>query len=468
MLSALLLFALHIASTLARPGVDLWKLPVNDPAPPPETGPPGAAHADRDHAHLKFDIIGIVGAYFVWILGTGLLILIFGGRMRRRNIALTNGSLKLKMFKLQGKPGPNDLRSSPKDIREESSSKPMSPDSPGKTASVRSWGRKDRDFKATESIQSVPGVGLTPKGPIYNPHHQGRLSDLRAQSMMQDDEKSHTSLQIATISPPSNADENESEYDVGSNPAEQEHLYYSNKLSHPLAPTPRDDEFDEEDIQYSRRNKYRPAKSRPLAIISELGARAGALMSPGRSKKLSDRDMKSPRAKASADLNEEEEYAENVPLSPRLYNPGPPLTPTQRRAQRLVAPVLPEDEQDQTRPKSRDRRAPPSLSLRKSTASNASNGPKALPFREVYGEHSLSSAPPTRTTFVERPGHMNNGPMTGVVPQTPYSAYMPYTPMTPVTPGRLVSKAELKRNKKEAKLKVLSEDDLVVPEDKGY
>jgi hypothetical protein len=51
-------------------------------------------------------------------------------------------------------------------------------------------------------------------------------------------------------------------------------------------------------------------------------------------------------------------------------------------------------------------------------------------------------------------------PKTGV-PHTPYSAYQPFTPMTPITPGRLVTKEDRKRAKKQGGTKVLSDDDMV-------
>lgn len=73
----------------------------------------------------------------------------------------------------------------------------------------------------------------------------------------------------------------------------------------------------------------------------------------------------------------------------------------------------------------------------------------------------MRSAPPTKTTFLEkRTSILGVHPKTGV-PQTPYSPYTPFTPMTPVTPRHLVSREDRKRNKKKEGLKVLSEDDLV-------
>ena len=139
-------------------------------------------------------------------------------------------------------------------------------------------------------------------------------------------------------------------------------------------------------------------------------------------------------------------------MSPRYYNPGPPPpTPGQKSAVATVHEV--------------EKRGPPApLSLRSAAASNSSN---SLPFRQMYNE-ALKSAPPTKTTFVDRrESVLGVHPKTGV-PQTPYSPYMPFTPMTPVTPRSLVTKKELKERKKKEKkegLKVLSEDDMVVSDE---
>lgn len=92
------------------------------------------------------------------------------------------------------------------------------------------------------------------------------------------------------------------------------------------------------------------------------------------------------------------------------------------------------------------------------TVNTTNSNAKALPFRQFYGE-SLKSAPPTKTTFLEKRQTVR-GPMTGV-PKTPYSPYCPSTPMTPITPRRLLNKQEIKQNKKQYALKVVAENDMV-------
>jgi len=113
-----------------------------------------------------------------------------------------------------------------------------------------------------------------------------------------------------------------------------------------------------------------------------------------------------------------------------------------------------------------EKRGPPApLSLRSATVAPSNSSSNTLPFRQFYNSESLKSAPPTKTTFVDRrESMMGVHPKTGV-PQTPYSPYMPFTPMTPVTPRSLVSKKEMKRNRKKEGLKVLSEDDMVMSDE---
>jgi len=99
--------------------------------------------------------------------------------------------------------------------------------------------------------------------------------------------------------------------------------------------------------------------------------------------------------------------------------------------------------------------APTPLHLRPAAAVSAGS----LPFREAYTPPQ--SAPATKVTYLEkRESVLHPTPKTGV-PHTPYSAYQPFTPMTPITPGRLVTKEDRKRAKKQGGTKVLSDDDMV-------
>lgn len=135
---------------------------------------------------------------------------------------------------------------------------------------------------------------------------------------------------------------------------------------------------------------------------------------------------------------------EDPPLSPRIYNPGPPPVAPLPRLQ-AKAPIMP--------PSGRSRMPAP---LNLSPVSPSASSSKSLPFREAYPQQS---APATKTTFLERPSKHRGGPLTGM--PTPYSPYMPFTPVTPFTPGRLVTKQQRKREERGNGLHVLKEDDLV-------
>lgn len=151
----------------------------------------------------------------------------------------------------------------------------------------------------------------------------------------------------------------------------------------------------------------------------------------------------------SATLTDASFYSDEGTMSPRVYNPGPPPpTPGQKSAIGSTQEV--------------EKKVPPApLSLRSAAASNSSN---SLPFRQFYNE-SMRSAPPTKTTFLDRrESVLGVHPKTGV-PQTPYSPYMPFTPMTPITPRTLVTKKEMRKNRKKEGLKVLSEDDMVMSDE---
>lgn len=162
-------------------------------------------------------------------------------------------------------------------------------------------------------------------------------------------------------------------------------------------------------------------------------------------------------------------YQENQPpLSPRIYNPGPPPTaPLSHGYNRSsnsnsiqspkgtssfnLQPIAGTPNSSSTT--MRTINVPPPLSI------NSSNS--TLPFRSQF--NPPQSAPYTKTTILERPVNVSGGPRTGM--PTPYSPYMPFTPVTPLTPSRLVTKRDRKKQNKAQGLKVLHEDDLVKNDD---
>ncbi|KAL4907267.1 hypothetical protein BDW74DRAFT_148830 [Aspergillus multicolor] len=154
-------------------------------------------------------------------------------------------------------------------------------------------------------------------------------------------------------------------------------------------------------------------------------------------------------------------HSDQIPLSPRFYNPAPPPLPPKAGAPLTRIAT-------NTTTGSHRTPAPPPLNLQTATPTSAKAGrsSSSLPFREAYPQ--LLSAPPTKTTILERPEKQANGPRTGL--PTPYSPYMPFTPLTPLTPSRIVTKKQRKRQGKENGLRALNEEDAVRGEDEmwGY
>ncbi|CRG90311.1 hypothetical protein PISL3812_07354 [Talaromyces islandicus] len=205
-------------------------------------------------------------------------------------------------------------------------------------------------------------------------------------------------------------------------------------------------------------NKSRTSKR--LSKISNL-----SIFNPSRLSSSSSNKLKSPRSVRELPISPPIKSPEAVrtaafqdsqPLSPRIYNPGPPPTaplPNGNNGNNLYAsrgfalqPISP--------PSTRAH-APTPLTINSNNGN--SNGASALPFRQQFSPPQ--SAPPTKTTILERPAYVPGGPRTGM--PTPYSPYMPFTPVTPLTPSRLVTKREKRRHEKSNGLRVLHEDDMV-------
>ena len=197
------------------------------------------------------------------------------------------------------------------------------------------------------------------------------------------------------------------------------------------------------------------------------------------------------------------------PLSPRQYTPGPPpvapgsenggtatavtetssIPPPTGAQYKPVAmhPIYPPQSIDQVTsmpigsatttgtPMSTRAAVPAPLNLSLLGSKQTANTSGTLPFRQMHlnnndnrsftnYENGPLSAPPTKTTILERPMHgIGGGPRTGM--PTPYSPYMPFSPVTPMTPSHVVTKKDRKRQEKANVLKVLSEDDMVASDE---
>ncbi|KAF4767912.1 hypothetical protein HAV15_002093 [Penicillium sp. str.  len=150
-----------------------------------------------------------------------------------------------------------------------------------------------------------------------------------------------------------------------------------------------------------------------LSKLFNSGSRANPDPSKVRSPRLAIRKMPISSPLASPAVATPQAYIhENPPLSPRIYNPGPPPVVPRLQASEAIRPA--------------PGRARPPAPLTLNTPSPSSSIPSNLPFREAYPPQS---APATKTTILERPVKNRAGPLTGMA--TPYSPYMPFTPVTP-------------------------------------
>jgi len=426
-------------------GHSVWDVCIwEGPAPSPEDGPPLSANALRDTSKLKYEIIGIVGAYALWVLVSFILIFSIGRRLRRK-AQTSNRTLSMEMIS-RGVMTKEQI--------------PAGGLSPGKMASLKAWasGGKSHSHKQSEVTVSTINENQVEMDKQRN---MEEMTNLYAAVMAHDEARSQNTKPSNQTSPRS------PQFPQGNGisinragqptppispryPPEFQHLRSAvvqaqtnpHSLNHSMAPTPTSE--DPQSTSTSR-SSYR-ARTSPKSFVS---TSKSVKSRPGH---ISVRGMPISQPIGSADLANSSQYSDETPLSPRLYNPGPPPpTPGQRSAaaqSRQLEAVKP----------ARHTPAVLSLSSQTPTVNNSSNN--SLPFRQMYQE-SMKSAPATKTTFLDKRETMiGSHPKTGV-PQTPYSPYTPFTPMTPMTPRTMMTRKELKKQKKEQGLKVLSEDDMV-------
>ena len=457
----------HLRIVSATPiGEGIWQIDIfNGPAPSPDSplSPPGAAGALRDRSKLKFEIIGIVGAYVVWLIVTLLLIFFVGLKLRRRAQS-SNRTISMEMIKTakvdeKALPSPGPL-------------------SPGKMASLRSWASGNKHKKTQSNA-----TGSTVDTRLVQEDRQKNMDEmakLYAHVMAHEQERESMQASSVGTSPSSPTKDNGFHGNPQNIPTPPVSPQYQNvpELQHlrqsPPHPSespyyyPPPQQVQAEDI--SRATTRVNDTPRSFASRHErTGSNNSNKLRPSR---ISVRGKPISEPIGDADLSQSFGDNENTPLSPRLYTPGPaPPTPSKQQqpglpsSPRLPNPSsLPPPVPPISHEAIRRRAQPPNaLPLNDRTNSNADS----LPFRQIYASTGMTSAPSTKTTFLHynnRNDILGHHPKTGV-PQTPYSPYMPMTPMTPVTPSMLVGRKDMKKQKKQDGLKVLSEDDMVKSDD---
>ncbi|KAL8936087.1 MAG: hypothetical protein Q9216_005111 [Gyalolechia sp. 2 TL-2023] len=482
----------------------VWHVSIlHAPAPSREDGPPLSANSLRNPAYLPAQIGGIFAAYVLSlvVIGTGLL---FVGRRLRRAAQSSPQTLAMEMLKPVRPEVPKAFDPSP--ITPSSAMKNPYGPSPNSTLDMKSnWPSPDKS-RTSMRWPSVKGHAQRPslqssivtfdesvieEDKSKNQHEMERLY---AAVMEHDELKSTGSLPRETLQ--------------SQHPPELQHLRNNGASSRPASPPLRGDtKSPARTLTTSPKKSTRPS---PIMTHSRNSSRS-SFGSFGKRRGIRNLPISPPMG--SPDLVPENlaHYAETEPLSPRLYEPGPPpptpparearaqktqqehleasrLSPRQgsfreaartprtpvfqtvpERSELTQAPAMDLAFQHSSPPK--NKRAPAPLSL-KTQSSAGSTGAlplrsAPLPFRNLNSTRVNIDRPPSmiKATVLERkvPDHRMGTPRTGV-PATPYSPYMPFTPMTPMTPSRLVTREERKKKEKGEGRRVATIDDRVEEE----
>lgn len=463
LLGLLLLTPPSAARPNPRP-INIWL----DPAPPPEEGPPLSASAVRDPSLLWREIVGIVGAYVATVaLLLGCLLTV--GRRLRHSAQSSNRTLEFEMFKPSAQPtngiqptlpqlDTNGKSATPSKGKSRSFSKPWSSSNSRGPASPIS--RKDSMSTVDEGVVKADRVRA-----------QEDMERLYA-AVMEHDAKQSAVYDTEDDNTPTSARQPTSPMEF----PEFRHLRQHQYPASPRSPRPpmtslSPSAIPEEYAPYPTHSHYPHATQRPpkesvtslppksplsnrLSKISSLSLFSSKSREPASPKRLrhgSVRNLPISPPIRSAHADPGSPYAENQPLSPRIYAPGPPpLNPLQQASS--ISPV------DTASP---DSMKGPLIGSPQSRVAGSSTS--SLPFRVAF---SGPQTPLVKTTVVEwRQTMLGRGaPRTGV-PHTPYSPYMPFSPITPITPSRIVTRQERKQRQRENGMQVMTEEDAVMNED---
>ncbi|KAJ5807990.1 hypothetical protein N7474_009259 [Penicillium riverlandense] len=366
-----------------------------------------------DKPLLAIQLGSIVAAYVIFVAILLALLLLVGQRLRQ-TVQSSNYSLQMEMLR----PVKQTVSMDPSPISPMSQNIP----SPSKSGFTMSWGSLAKGAKVSHPSTNHSVVTVDESVVASDRQRaQDEMEKLYA-AVMEYDEQKASGADVSMKEPDSSPDSN-----------------YTNPFTDRASRVP-------EPPSVSPLKSPRTSSRLSRLFTSNSSPRPGGEQNKLRSPRLSNirkAQISSPLASPEMVASPKSFYTQDQPpLSPRIYNPGPP--PQAPRASAVVQFQNPYAG-----------RARPPAPLNLATAAQPSSS-TSLPFREAYPPQS---APATKTTILDRPTKHRNGPMTGM--PTPYSPYMPFTPVTPFTPGRTVNKKQRKREEKENGLRVLIEDDLV-------
>ena len=281
----------------------IWHISIDEaPAPPPDKGPPLSFHALRDKSKLPYEIIGICAAYALCLVLAGVGIL-FGRRIRKR-AAASYIAPRRRMFSPK----------SPVQVVEQAVDNKSSLKSP-RSGRFTSWINPASRHKHQLSVQSVSTVDekILERDRTRN---EDEMAKLYAAVLVHDREKSLRSRETV----------NEI---VEQRPPELQYLRNGtaapNQSSYSIATTAAEDGLRS---QGDTRPNSRKTKVTPLSIVPTAYDRAESTRS-----QLSQQGQLSARGQViSSPINfshpisprSPSSMTDGLPLSPRIYNPGPP------------------------------------------------------------------------------------------------------------------------------------------------
>lgn len=492
-----LLISLLISSTDAVPA---WHISIIEGrAPSSEDGPPLSDSALRDPSYIPIQVGSIIGAYLLFIIITGIALLFVGRRLRRAAQASPR-TLAMEMLK----PGQNNLSHNfgPSPISP-ASDNPYGP-SPISTVDMKSstWPSPEK----TKSNAIWPSIGRRQNNPTSMQSSVVTFDNSVIEDDIARNQQEMDRLYAAVMEHEEHRFSSQVDVAGSQNPPELQHLR-SGPAPQPEPPRS-DTDSPARTVPVSPRKQSRPS---PIATLSRLSSRS-SLGSFGGKRGVRNLPISPPIGSPELEVEKASTYGESAPLTPRIYEPGPPpptpptgqpavvvsdsldeSRPSPRygrfprfgRAPRTAAPTTlsfsessaqpepqPHDKENNIQLRnlaSKQKRTPAPLALHPVGPENSNSRPQLftapLPLRNSNPSNQ-GDRPPSmiKATVLERkiPEHLR-GPRTGV-PATPYSPYMPFTPLTPMTPSRLVTKQERKRMEKEAGRRVATVEDAVIEE----
>ncbi len=301
-----LLTSFLISSSVAIP-TNIWHVSIfQGPAPAPEDGPPLSASALRDPSFIPIQVGSIVGAYLLFVIATVIALLLVGRRLRRAAQASPR-TLAMELLK----PGKNGMS----DTYGPATANPYGPSlistvdiknstwpSPDKSKSSAIWPSIGNKHNKQASMQSSVITFDDTVIEDDRTRNQNEMDRLYAAVMAHEERKSSSRVDL-TGQP---------------NPPELQHLRSGPSAPHSSLQPP---SADTKPMTASLRKQSRPS---PITTNSRLSSRS-SLGSFGRKRGVRDLPIISPPM-GSPDLvsGNASIYGDAEPLTPRLYEPGPP------------------------------------------------------------------------------------------------------------------------------------------------